>query len=45
MGASWSSLEWVQLSPPMSHTYNELPFIYKAPPGGTEMVKDGAPIN
>ncbi len=27
-GASWSSLEWVQPSPPMSHTYNELPFVY-----------------
>lgn len=27
-GASWSSLEWVQPAPPMSHTYNELPFVY-----------------
>nr|URF19457.1 cytochrome c oxidase subunit I [Galatheanthemum sp. MT-2020] len=26
--SSWASLEWVQPSPPMSHTYNELPFVY-----------------
>nr|QIN90378.1 cytochrome c oxidase subunit I [Relicanthus daphneae] len=29
-GTSWSSLEWVQPSPPLSHTYNELPFVYGA---------------
>ena len=26
----YSSLEWVQTSPPAHHTYNELPFVYKA---------------
>ena len=26
--SSWTSLEWIQPSPPLSHTYNELPFVY-----------------
>nr|YP_010133403.1 cytochrome c oxidase subunit I [Exaiptasia diaphana]CDG50911.1 cytochrome c oxidase subunit I [Exaiptasia diaphana]CDG50925.1 cytochrome c oxidase subunit I [Exaiptasia diaphana] len=40
-GASWSSLEWVQPSPPMSHTYNELPFVYSCFPlrrGGNTLI-------
>ena len=38
-GESWPSLEWAHVSPPLFHTYEELPFVWQ-PIRGEEFLKN-----
>lgn len=38
-GESWASLEWAHVSPPLFHTYEELPFVWQ-PIRGEEFLEN-----